>query len=167
MVQITPISADEKAPGAAYEDKDEDYEDVSSNAGSDAGAPNTSTSTPSAVVMAVTDSDDSDSDASDSDSDYDDDEDAIANETFLERVYALREIVPPQYRPMFTSVFSTSFAAVDWSLKASWVLTTSVLFVAAPLTIVASSSGGMMMGGPGDMAAQAQEAQQIIAPGSV
>ncbi|KAJ8097788.1 mitochondrial outer membrane translocase complex, subunit Tom22 [Lipomyces tetrasporus] len=97
-------------------------------------------------------------------SDFEDDENDIANETLTDRIIALKDIVPPQYRPMFSDAYGKAQGALEWSFKAAWVVTTSVMFLAAPFALVANSnmeSSAAQMG-----MRQMQEANEIIAPGA-
>ncbi|KAK9237893.1 mitochondrial outer membrane translocase complex, subunit Tom22 [Lipomyces kononenkoae] len=133
MVQITPVSVtDEQAADIPYEERDEDYSDVT----------------------------DSEAELSD----VDDDENDIANETLADRIVALKDIISPQYRPMFADAFLKAQSALGWSLNAAWIATTSVMFLAAPFALVANSnmeSSAAQMG-----MRQMQEANDIIAPGA-
>ncbi|KAK9454452.1 mitochondrial import receptor subunit tom-22 [Dipodascopsis uninucleata] len=102
MVQITPVSVTDEKAQEVFEDRDEDYSDIS-----------------------------------ESDSEFSDDmDDEIADETITDRIVALKDIVPPQYRPVIANAFSKTQGALEWSLKAAWVITTSVLFVGAPLALL-------------------------------
>ncbi|KAK9368006.1 mitochondrial outer membrane translocase complex, subunit Tom22 [Lipomyces kononenkoae] len=131
MVQITPVSVtDERTTDVPYEDRDEDYSDVT------------------------------ESDLSD----IEDDENDIANETLADRIIALKDIISPQYRPMFADAFLKAQGVLGWSLNAAWIATTSVMFLAAPFALVANSnmeSSAAQMG-----MRQMQDANDIIAPGA-
>lgn len=123
MVQITPVSVTDEKAGAPYEDRDEDYSDISDN---------------ESIIS--------------------DDSDNYADETLAERIIALKEIVPPQYRPYFSSFATKSVGAVEWTLKAGWIVTTSALFFASPLAILLASNAG---GSRQDLSTQAQESSEV------
>ncbi|KAI5863282.1 mitochondrial import translocase, subunit Tom22 [Durotheca rogersii] len=65
------------------------------------------------------------------DSDYD-----PSNETFAERLYSLKDIIPPQIRGAVTSKFSTTTSAVSSALsfagRSLWVISTSALILGVP-----------------------------------
>jgi import receptor subunit TOM22 len=77
---------------------------------------------------------DTDSEIS-NDSDYD-----PTDETFAERLYALRDIVPPSTRGWLSSKFdtvsSTAWSALSFTGKGAWVITTSALFFAVPFALL-------------------------------
>lgn len=60
-------------------------------------------------------------------------------ETFTERLYALRDIVPPTTRGWISdrvSQFSSSaWSALSFSGKGAWVITTSALFYGVPFAL--------------------------------
>ncbi|KAK9467601.1 mitochondrial outer membrane translocase complex, subunit Tom22 [Lipomyces arxii] len=122
MVQITPVKVSEEGAEVPYEEKDEDYSDVS----------------------------DTESETSDVD-DFD------ADETFAERIMALKDIIAPQYRPAMASAVAKVQTLATGSLKAAWILSTSVIFFATPFAIMQS---GMDMQ-PVD-ASEMREADSII-----
>ncbi|KAI1376881.1 mitochondrial import translocase, subunit Tom22 [Hypoxylon crocopeplum] len=73
---------------------------------------------------------DTDSEIS-TESDYD-----PANETLAERLYALRDIIPPQTRSSIASKFNATTSAVSSVLsfggKALWVISTTALILGVP-----------------------------------
>jgi import receptor subunit TOM22 len=81
------------------------------------------------------------------DDDYTDTESEISNEseydpteeTLAERLYALRDIVPPTTRSWVTgtvsSVASTAWGVLSFSGKGAWVITTSALFFGVPFAL--------------------------------
>ncbi len=78
----------------------------------------------------------------DTDSEVSDDEDDffdIENETFVERIIALKDILPPQQRTNIVNFANgvTNFAtsSVTNTGKFIWVITTSVLLVGTPLAL--------------------------------
>ncbi|KZZ93374.1 mitochondrial import receptor subunit tom-22 [Moelleriella libera RCEF 2490] len=76
---------------------------------------------------------DTDSEIS-NDSDYD-----PINETLAERLYALRDIVPPTTRGWISSrvksISSKAWNVVSFSGKGAWVITTSALFLGVPFAL--------------------------------
>ncbi|KFH43940.1 Mitochondrial import receptor subunit-like protein [Hapsidospora chrysogenum ATCC 11550] len=76
---------------------------------------------------------DTDSEIS-NESDYD-----PSDETLAERLYALRDIVPPTTRGWiagkFNTVSSAAWTALSFGGKASWVITTSALFLGVPFAL--------------------------------
>lgn len=68
------------------------------------------------------------------DSDFD-----AENETFAERLYALRDIVPPQTRGWISdsvsAVSSRAWSVLSFGGKATWVITTSALFIGVPFAL--------------------------------
>ncbi|KAK7202976.1 mitochondrial outer membrane translocase complex, subunit Tom22 [Myxozyma melibiosi] len=136
MVQITPVSVTDEKAGAPYEDRDEDYSDISDNE--------------SVASLSGADSDD-------------DDDDYLADETLADRIVALKEIIAPQYRPYITSFVQSTVGWVDWTLSAGWSVTTGVLFLGSPLAIMLA---GNAAGSRQDLSVQAQESSEIIAPGA-
>ncbi|KAF7543423.1 hypothetical protein G7046_g10003 [Stylonectria norvegica] len=76
---------------------------------------------------------DTDSEIS-NDSDYD-----PINESLTERLYALRDIVPPTTRGWISSrvdqFTSTAWSVLSFSGKGAWVITTSALFFGVPFAL--------------------------------
>ncbi|OAQ66730.1 mitochondrial import receptor subunit tom-22 [Pochonia chlamydosporia 170] len=76
---------------------------------------------------------DTDSEIS-NDSDYD-----PMNETLAERLYALRDIVPPTTRGWISSrvnsISSKAWSVLSFSGKGAWVITTSALFFGVPFAL--------------------------------
>lgn len=70
-----------------------------------------------------------------------DDDDAY-DESLLDRVYALKDIVPPTYRKNLSSVASTSYSwlssGLSFSGKSLWVLSTSALLLGVPWALAFS-----------------------------
>ncbi|KAK7408010.1 mitochondrial import receptor subunit Tom22 [Neonectria punicea] len=81
------------------------------------------------------------------DDDYTDTESEISNEseydpsdeTFAERLYALRDIVPPTTRSWISNnvnaVTSTAWSVLSFGGKSAWVITTSALFFGVPFAL--------------------------------
>ncbi|KAF4469400.1 mitochondrial import receptor subunit tom-22 [Fusarium albosuccineum] len=86
-------------------------------------------------------------DAEDDDDDYTDTESEISNEseydpteeTLAERLYALRDIVPPTTRSWISGKASTitgaAWSVLSFSGKGAWVITTSALFFGVPFAL--------------------------------
>ncbi|KAJ1735147.1 mitochondrial import receptor subunit Tom22, partial [Coemansia biformis] len=71
--------------------------------------------------------------------DYDEDDDELADESLLERLAALKDMVPARHQRAISSFASTvgywgSFGA-QLTGKLAWVATTSVLLVVFPLAL--------------------------------
>lgn len=81
------------------------------------------------------------------DDDYSDTDSEISNEseydpsdeTLAERLYALRDIVPPTTRGWISSrvseISSTAWSVLSFSGKGAWVITTSALFFGVPFAL--------------------------------
>ncbi|CAG61600.1 uncharacterized protein GVI51_K09427 [Nakaseomyces glabratus] len=71
------------------------------------------------------------------DSDFEDDFDE--NETLLDRVKALKDIIPPQHKNRICAVFSTSCSIIKSAFTRgsglAWTLTTSALLLGVPLSL--------------------------------
>lgn len=81
-----------------------------------------------------------DDDYSDTDSEISNDSDFDAqNETFTERLYALKDIVPPTTRGWISSrvnaVSSSAWSVLSFGGKSAWVITTSALFFGVPFAL--------------------------------
>lgn len=61
------------------------------------------------------------------------------DETLAERLYALRDIIPPTTRGWIASrvekVSSSAWSALSFTGKGAWVLTTSALFLGVPFAL--------------------------------
>ncbi|KAJ1823386.1 mitochondrial import receptor subunit Tom22 [Coemansia sp. RSA 2675] len=79
----------------------------------------------------------SDKEGEESDSDFEDDDDF--EETFLERVQALKDIIPVEKRRAISSAFSNisywGTFGIHLAGKLGWVFTTSALLVVFPLAL--------------------------------
>ena len=66
----------------------------------------------------------------------DDEEDYMPDESFADRLAALKDIVPPTYRKTLSNTFSTTSSWVSTTLnyggKTLWVVSTSVLLLGVP-----------------------------------
>ncbi|KAL3232465.1 Mitochondrial import receptor subunit TOM22 [Nakaseomyces bracarensis] len=73
----------------------------------------------------------------DDDSDLEDDFDQ--NETLMDRVKALKDIIPPQQRSRICNVFSASVSMIKSAFSKSssltWTITTSALLLGVPLSL--------------------------------
>jgi import receptor subunit TOM22 len=81
-----------------------------------------------------------DADYSDTDSEISNDSDFDPSEESLtERLYALRDIVPPTTRGWisnkFNTVSSAAWSVLSFSGKSAWVLSTSAIFIGVPFAI--------------------------------
>jgi import receptor subunit TOM22 len=76
-------------------------------------------------------------------------------ETFGERLYALRDMIPPSTRASVSNSVSYTAAWVKWTASklgsAAWITTTSALLVGLPLMLSIEGEAGLM----------AQEAQYL------
>ncbi|RKP12691.1 mitochondrial outer membrane translocase complex, subunit Tom22 [Piptocephalis cylindrospora] len=84
------------------------------------------------------------SDLSEEDEDedeYDDDDDEGDDETLLERISALRDIIPPARRAAIANRWSTLYGGGAWMVsmvgKTAWVVATTALVLVIPLQIEA------------------------------
>lgn len=69
----------------------------------------------------------------------DDDSDFDLNETFTERIAALKDVIPPSYRAKVREsadgAYATVFSAAQLGGKGIWALTSSVLLLGVPLLL--------------------------------
>lgn len=76
-------------------------------------------------------------DDEDDDSDFDDDFDE--NETLLERIIALKEIIPPRQRQCIVDSYHSTFSFIETVFakggSLTWALTTSALLLGVPLSL--------------------------------
>ncbi|CAG85226.1 DEHA2B06182p [Debaryomyces hansenii CBS767] len=109
----------------------------------------------------------SDSEASDSDSDIDDDFD-FENETLLDRIVALKDVIPPQHRTQIVSagetIKDTLYSGFSKSGNLLWTLTSSALLLGVPLSL-AILAETQLQEMEKEMSLQ-QSAQDVLAPGS-
>ncbi|KAM3514504.1 hypothetical protein MY11210_001847 [Beauveria gryllotalpidicola] len=83
---------------------------------------------------------DDDEDYTDTESEISNDSDFDAkNESFAERVYALRDMVPPKTRGWIadsaSALSSRAWSVMSFSGKSAWVITTSILFLGVPFAL--------------------------------
>ncbi|KAK6004439.1 hypothetical protein QM012_008301 [Aureobasidium pullulans] len=75
-------------------------------------------------------------DTSDESEASDDEEEYLPDESFADRLAALKDIVPPTYRKTLSNTFSTTSSWVQTTLsyggKTLWVVSTSVLLLGVP-----------------------------------
>lgn len=104
---------------------------------------------------------------SDSESDFEDDFD-IDNETFYDRIVALKDIVPPNQRTQITDAISSVQSISNTLLKKSgtllWTLTSSALLLGVPLSL-AILAETQLQEMEKEMSLQ-KSAQEVLAPGS-
>jgi len=121
---------------------------------------------------------DDDDDYTDTDSEISDDgSEAAIDETLLDRLTALRDIIPPKARARISSVSSSLYSAtsttVNYSGKGLWVLATSILLLGIPYALAFSDeqqfleeerrAGQMSEGAQGMLQPGAVEGQQAQA----
>ncbi|KAJ2004616.1 mitochondrial import receptor subunit Tom22 [Coemansia thaxteri] len=104
-------------------------------------------------------------DNEDSDSDFDDSDDDTLDESFLERISALKDIVPIEKRRAFSSAVSNIQYWGNFGLhlagKLGWVFSTSALLVVFPLAI-ASDRDKMMQQWEGEQNSMAASGGQQL-----
>lgn len=109
----------------------------------------------------------SESDDSDSESEVDDDFD-IENETLLERITALKDIIPPQRRSQILSYVESSRQLLTSGFQKTgsllWILTSSALLLGVPLSM-AILSETQLQEMEKEISLQ-KSAQDVLAPGS-
>ncbi|KAJ3019810.1 hexokinase A [Thoreauomyces humboldtii] len=111
------------------------------------------------------------SDASDLLSEYEDDDgddSDLLEESLLERIQALRDVIPPATRASVargvTSVTSGTWTAVQWVGSAAWVFATAAMLVALPVALELEREQFVFQQ-EAQMRAQQQQAQQMVQPG--
>ncbi|KDQ20815.1 hypothetical protein BOTBODRAFT_124660 [Botryobasidium botryosum FD-172 SS1] len=111
-----------------------------------------------------------DSLASDASSNVGDDfDDDVQEETFLDRVSALVDIVPPSTRASISSKVSRTVSAVTTTGKVVgnivWIFTTSALLVGLPLALALEDEAKIVQQEK-EIRAQQQGAEQMLSPSS-
>ncbi|KAJ3042578.1 mitochondrial import receptor protein [Rhizophlyctis rosea] len=151
MVQLTEVTVEEKETveilaGADITDEDDDqYEDID------------------ALDDAALSSDNDDLDA-------DEDDDELADESLLDRIGALRDIIPPTARAkVYNGVYNT--ASWTWSAgrfigSAAWVIATGALLVLLPVALELEKEAAMLQQEAQARGAQQQAQQLIGTPGA-
>jgi import receptor subunit TOM22 len=106
---------------------------------------------------------DTESEISDDDYDYD-----VENETLAERLSALKDVIPPQYRSRVTSaaesLYDIARSGLSFSGKALWVITTSSLLLGVPLSLSIISEQQLI-----EMEKEmklSQSTNEVLAPGA-
>lgn len=106
-------------------------------------------------------------DSSDSEVDEDDDFD-IENETFYDRIVALKDIIAPEKRSSFLNAASTARSYANTALtktgSLAWTLASSALLLAVPLSLAILAESQIQ-----EMEKEIllqQSAQDVLAPGS-
>ncbi|KAJ1845422.1 mitochondrial import receptor subunit Tom22 [Coemansia sp. RSA 486] len=147
MVKFVEIEEEE-----IYDDNDSQYTTDSEDEASGAQKEDDSDAEDSA----------SDLDTDDEENEYDDDDDDYLEESLLERLSALKDIIPAEQRSAITGTISSigSWGKFGLSLagKLGWIFTTSALLVVFPLAIESdrekmmqqweAEQNGMAAGGP-------------------
>ncbi|KAJ2892272.1 mitochondrial import receptor subunit Tom22 [Coemansia aciculifera] len=118
-------------------------------------------------VASLSEKEEEDEDENESDFDFEDDEDdEDFEETFLERIQALKDIIPLEKRRAFSSAMSSisywGTFGMHLAGKLSWVFTTSALLVVFPLALESDREKMMMQweseqGGAGEGAIGGQQ----------
>lgn len=69
-------------------------------------------------------------------SSFEDEDDYIEDETLLDRVYALRDVIPPNRRKELASTYDTASNWAKWSVgfggNTAWILLSSALVLGGP-----------------------------------
>lgn len=112
-------------------------------------------------------SDYADTESEVSEDEYEEDDD-LDSETLAERIVALRDVIPPQYRSQISS-YASSFASTvrsgfSYGGKALWVVTTSSLLLVVPLSLSIVSEQQLM-----EMEKEmkmTQSTNEVLAPGA-
>lgn len=103
-------------------------------------------------------------------SDDEDLDDFDVNESLTERIVALKDVVPPNYRAVVASAFSDACAfaqsTVKFGGKSLWVLTSSAMLLGVPLSLctlaeqqLVEMEKGMQLGDTNDVLAPGAEIQ--------
>jgi import receptor subunit TOM22 len=108
-------------------------------------------------------------DTEDDGEDFEDDDDFdVANETMSDRLVALKDVIPPQYRSQLVAGFNgaRSLLSSTFSVggKALWVITTSSLLLGVPLSLSIISEQQLI-----EMEKEmklSQSANDVLAPGA-
>lgn len=97
------------------------------------------TNTTTSFETKETENDEDYEDVSEEDEDDDEDDDFDENETILERIAALKDIVPPKQRAQVSNLVSGTYSFIYSSVSkagnATWILTTSALLLGVPLSL--------------------------------
>ena len=113
------------------------------------------------------DNDFTDTESEVSDDELDDDMD-FESETIVDRIIALKDIIPPQYRSQIigsaSSVYNTLSTGLGFGGKALWVIATSSLLLGVPLSLSIVSEQQLM-----EMEKEmkvTQSTNEVLAPGA-
>jgi import receptor subunit TOM22 len=92
---------------------------------------------------------DDDADYTDTDSEIsDDDDDESLEETLLERISALKDMIPPKQRAAVANAFDATSSFVTWGLrmggKSLWVLSTSAIMLGVPYALAVGEEQQMV-----------------------
>ncbi|KAF2156677.1 mitochondrial import translocase, subunit Tom22 [Myriangium duriaei CBS 260.36] len=75
--------------------------------------------------------------------------DTDEDETFIERLSALKDIIPPTTRKSLSDTFDSATSWASWGLKksgsAAWIVTTSVMLVGVPWALAFAEEQQMDM----------------------
>lgn len=120
-----------------------------------------------ATSIVESDAEEEEDSESDSDDDEDDDFD-FSNETIMDRIVALKDIIAPEQREVLASVSGSITNMITTGLNKTgsflWVLTSSSLLLGVPLAL-AILAETQLQEMEKDMSLQ-QSAQDVLAPGS-
>lgn len=107
----------------------------------------------------------------DASSDEEELDDFDINESLSERIVALKDVVPPNYRNIIASTFSDAYSlaqsTVKFGGKSLWVLTSSAMLLGVPLSLctlaeqqLVEMEKGMQLGETNDVLAPGAELQE-------
>ncbi|KAI0269918.1 mitochondrial import translocase subunit Tom22 [Gloeopeniophorella convolvens] len=98
------------------------------------------------------------------------DSDTPVDESLLDRIAALKDIVPPTTRHSIVSKISNTASAIKRTTKFAgnviWVVTTSALLIGLPLALILEDEA-KVVAQENEMLAQQQGAQQMVSGGSL
>ncbi|KAG4301762.1 hypothetical protein PCANB_001993 [Pneumocystis canis] len=109
-----------------------------------------------------------DVDSTSDSSDFSSDDESILDESFLERLQALKDIIPATFRAQIFQKMSLTFSTIRSILyfggKTLWVVITSVLLLGTPL-VLAIEEEERMIAYDKEFKMQ-QKAHEVLAPGT-
>ncbi|KAI9103193.1 mitochondrial import receptor subunit Tom22-domain-containing protein [Phlyctochytrium arcticum] len=102
------------------------------------------------------------------DDDDEEEEDDLVDESLLERISALVDVIPPTTRQRVVSsvknVVRTTWTAAEWAGSAAWVVATAAMLVGLPVALELEREQFVFQQ-EAQMRAQQQQAQQMVQPG--
>ncbi|KAI8826265.1 mitochondrial import receptor subunit Tom22-domain-containing protein [Fimicolochytrium jonesii] len=109
----------------------------------------------------------SDATEDDDEDEFEEDED-LARESLLERISALRDVIPPTTRvrvvKTVTRAVEATWGAAQWVGSAAWVVSTAVMLVGLPVALELEREQFVFQQ-EAQMRVQQQQAQQMVQPG--